>query len=297
MVVDLDINLIFGIFGALVVIWILLNLKRGRADGQLVKNIHPFRTMLLFACPNRQASTVYFDVSIKAQNMEAFLKKQGEESSIMNLLVWAGKIALENCPEMNRFCSGNRLYLRNGVHISFTVKKDLKDRNSKTSFLKLNLSKFKTFEDLCERIKGGVKVERSDEETYSDKEHSFFSSLPNFIFGPIYKLAALLDYYNLLPFWFYKEDGLFTSLIITNLGSLKMKPGFHHLYEWGNCPIFAMVGKVKDEVIAKDGKVEIERVLPIRISFDERIEGGMVAKFGLQKFIDVLENPEEHLKI
>ena len=75
-----------------------------------------------------------------------------------------------------------------------------------------------------------------------------------------------------------------------------MKPGFHHLYEWGNCPIFAMVGKVQDEVISKEGKVEIERVLPIRISFDERIEGGLVAKFGLQKFIDVLENPEEYTK-
>ena len=296
MTIILDINLIVGILFSLILIWVLLNLKRSRSDGKLVKKIHPFRTMLLFACPNRQSSIVYFDVSIKAQKLETFFKKNNGRFSIMNILVWAGKIALENCPEMNRFCSGNRLYLRNGVHISFTVKKDLKDRGSKTSFLKLNLSKFKTFDDLCERIKGGVKEERSDRESYSDKEHSFFSSLPNFIFGPIYKLASLLDHYNLLPFWFYKEDGLFTSLIITNLGSLKMKPGFHHLYEWGNCPIFAMVGKVQDEVIAKDGKVEIEKTLPIRISFDERIEGGLVAKFGLQKFIDVLENPEEYIK-
>ena len=295
MTVVLDVKLIVGIIGFITLIWVLLNLKRKRADGKIVKDLHPFRTMLLFACPSRQSSTVYFDVSIKAQKLEAFVKKHSDQFSIMNILVWAGKIALENCPEMNRFCSGNRLYLRNGVHISFTVKKDLKDRDSKTSFLKLNLSKFKTFDDLCERIKGGVKEERSDKESYSDKEHSFFSSLPNFIFSPIYKLASFLDHYNLLPFWFYKEDGLFTSLIITNLGSLKMKPGYHHLYEWGNCPIFAMVGKVKDEVVAKDGKVEIERVLPIRITFDERIEGGLVAKFGLQKFIDVLEDPEEYL--
>ena len=296
MTIVLDFNLIVWFIFFVFLAWILLNLKRGRGDGKLVKNLHPFRTMLLFACPDRQSSTVYFDVSIKAKNLESFVKKHNDRFSIMNILVWAGKIALEKCPEMNRFCSGNRLYLRNGVHISFTVKKDLKDRNSKTSFLKLNLSKFKTFEGLCERIKGGVKEERSDKESYSDKEHSLFSSLPNFIFGPIYKLAAFLDRYNLLPFWFYKEDGLFTSLIITNLGSLKMKPGFHHLYEWGNCPIFAMVGKIQDEVTSKEGKVEIERVLPIRISFDERIEGGLVAKFGLQKFIDVLENPEEYTK-
>ena len=160
MTIVLDFKLIGGLIFFVVLIWALLNLKRGRSDGKLVKNLHPFRTMLLFACPDRQSSTVYFDVSIRAKNLETFVKKHNDRFSIMNILVWAGKVALENCPEMNRFCSGNRLYLRNGVHISFTVKKDLKEMGSKTSFLKLNLSKFKNFDDLCERIKGGVKEER-----------------------------------------------------------------------------------------------------------------------------------------
>ena len=296
MTVELNLNFFIVTICSILGLWVILNLKRSRGDGKVVTNVHPFRTMLLFACPNRQSSTVFFDIDIKAEKLEAFVKKSNDSFSIMNILVWAGKVALEACPEMNRFCSGNRIYLRNGVHISFTVKKDLKDKSSKTSFLKLNLSKIKSFDGLSDRIKGGVSEERGDKESYSDKEHKLFAYLPNFIFSPFYKLASFLDHYNLLPFWFYKEDGLFTSLIITNLGSLKMKPGYHHLYEWGNCPIFAMVGKVKDEVVVKEGQVVVERVLPIRISFDERIEGGLVAKYGLQKFIEVLENPEGYVK-
>ena len=47
----------------------------------------------------------------------------------------------------------------------------------------LNLSKLKTFDDLCARIKRGVQEERSDQETYSDKEFSFFASSAIFEIG------------------------------------------------------------------------------------------------------------------
>ena len=56
-----------------------------------------------------------------------------------------------------------------------------------------------------------------------------------------------------------------------------MKPGFHHLYEWGNCPLFVMVGEMRSEPGCENGKVAIKRVLPLRLSFDERIEDDSMA--------------------
>ena len=76
-----------------------------------------------------------------------------------------------------------------------------------------------------------------------------------------------------------------------------MNPGYHHLYEWGNCPIFAMVGEIREEAICNNGQVSIEKVLPIRLSFDERIEDGSIAKHGLKAFVDALEDPEKYIKL
>ena len=173
----------------------------------------------------------------------------------------------------------------------------MKIKSSEVSLLKMNLSKINTFESLCAKVKARIGEERGPRKTYSEKEHDFFSFLPNFIFSLIYRVATSLDYYNWLPFCFYKRDGLFSSLIITNLGSLKMDPGYHHLYEWGNCPIFAMVGEIREEAICNNGQVSIEKVLPIRLSFDERIEDGSIAKHGLKAFVDVLEDPEKYIKL
>ena len=37
-------------------------------------------------------------------------------------------------------------------------------------------------------------------------------------------------------------------------------------------------------------------LLPIRITFDERIQDGLTAMEGLKTFVKVLENPEEFIK-
>ena len=74
-----------------------------------------------------------------------------------------------------------------------------------------------------------------------------------------------------------------------------MGPGFHHLYEWGTCPLFIMVGKIEDKVVAVDGKVKIQKTLHIRFSYDERIDDGLTARHGIDSAIKVLENPYEYL--
>ena len=88
---------------------------------------------------------------------------------------------------------------------------------------------------------------------------------------------------------------MFTSIFIANLGSIGMKPGYHHLYEWGNSPLFLMFGKVEEKVIVEDGAMTPARVLPVRFSFDERIEDGLTAQGGIDVLLSVLEDPEQWL--
>ena len=141
-----------------------------------------------------------------------------------------------------------------------------------------------------------INVERSDSRTYADKEYDLFNLLPRPLLVMAVKLLKTLDYYNVLPGFFIRDDALYVSCVLTNLGSLKMAPAYHHLYEWGNCPLFLMVGQVEERVVAHDGAITTEEVLPMRIAFDERIEDGLTAKQGIDQFVAILEAPQQNLE-
>ena len=103
------------------------------------------------------------------------------------------------------------------------------------------------------------------------------------------------DAHNLLPAAYIESDAMFASTFVANLGSLHMGAGYHHLFEWGNCPTFVMVGQVEESVVPRNGIPTVRRVMPLRFSYDERIDDGLTARFGIEAMHRVLENPFEEL--
>jgi hypothetical protein len=103
-----------------------------------------------------------------------------------------------------------------------------------------------------------------------------------------------LDYFNLLPATFIDNDPLYTSAFVANLGSLDMGAGFHHLYEWGTCSAFLMAGRIEERPVVVDGRVVARKTLHARWTYDERVDDGLNARFALESFSRVIENPYEH---
>ena len=75
-----------------------------------------------------------------------------------------------------------------------------------------------------------------------------------------------------------QDDPLNASLFVANLGSVGLDAPYHHLYEYGNCPLFATVGQLKPGLFAApDGAVVSRPALVLRYSYDERVEDGFYA--------------------
>ena len=152
-----------------------------------------------------------------------------------------------------------------------------------------------TFEGMCTHLEQNIKVERSEKKTYADKEFDLFKLIPRPRMGGAQKLLSGLDYYNLLPGGFIKGDAMYTSIFVANLGSVGMDPGYHHLYEWGNCPLFMMVGRITERPVVEDGEIVVRKQMHVRWSFDERIDDGLSANYGINAVKRALENPYEYL--
>ncbi len=284
------------------VCWILINLKTSRPDGQLIPDVHPYRVMLGHITPRRNEAIVYFDSYIPADRLLAYIaqaRRRGgalAEVDITHCLLGAVALALKENPRMNRFVAGRRLYQRSERAITFSAKRKRLDRDAKLATPKLVLPAdgSETFAELCARVDRLIGAERKEGPTYLDRELGLLTLLPRAVLVRGVPFFMWLDYHNLLPRSFIANDGMFTSVFVANLGSLNMDPGYHHLYEWGNCPVFLTAGKIAERPTVVDGQVVAQKTLHLRWSFDERIDDGLNARFGIDTVRRILEDPEKH---
>ena len=130
-------------------------------------------------------------------------------------------------------------------------------------------------------------------ETESEKEMRFVTKLPIFLIRWLVAIQRLADWYGMLPRFMTKNDPLYASAYVVNLGSVGLEAAYHHLYEYGNIPFFIVIGKVKKApVVDEDGELVVREVVNVRYTFDERITDGFYTSTALERFRQYLENPE-----
>ncbi len=287
----LEITLI--VLGAILLLGIVLNMRRERSDGTFVRNVPAYRTMLGYIMPTRNESIVYFDDYVNAEPLLDYLAqaKQKFTCDVTQCLVAATALAIVDNPKMNQFVLGHRLYRRKDGYISFSAKRRRGDSRAKLTAVKYKIDPEQTFREFCAWVDGKLNVVVSDEVLPEDKELGFYTKLPRPILKRAVGFVRWLDYHNILPNAFIEHDAFYTSVFVANLGSVGMAPGYHHLYEWGTAPLFVMAGKIEERPIVVDGEVVVQKMLPLRYSYDERIDDGLTSSYGIRSVKHALEHP------
>jgi pyruvate/2-oxoglutarate dehydrogenase complex dihydrolipoamide acyltransferase (E2) component len=92
-----------------------------------------------------------------------------------------------------------------------------------------------------------------------------------------------------------KNDPMYASLFVANLGSVGLADAYHHLYEYGTVSVFGVMSFPRRTAFVEDGEVVVKEGLPVRWTFDERVNDGFYAANSLRIAQEVLEDPERHL--
>ena len=293
--------IVAAVIGGLFLLWLLVQMKTSRPDGTLVPNVHPYRRMMSHIMPTRNGSIVYYDYFIHAAELLRYLEAVGArddfEANPTHCIVAAAAMGFAEAPTMNRFVVGHRLYQRDGIWITFSMKRQKLEKKAKLAVVKLELTNLdRSFAEVCNEINGHINRERSGKKTYLDRELALLTAIPRPVMALAFRVARWMDYNNLLPASFIRNDGMFTGLFIANLGSLGMNAAYHHLYEWGTCPLFMMVGRIEERPVVIDGELAVAPVLHVRYGFDERVDDGLTARFGMDTAAYVLEDPFNTLR-
>ncbi len=267
-----------------------------RSDGTLAKDLPLTRLMMPVLMRTRTEATVYFeqelDVTDALRRIDAFNQAHPETKiTIFHVYMWALTRALSERPRLNRFVSGGRIYDRQGIWLSFAAKKRKLDDTAALVTVKRKLEADSSLEDLAKALHAEVKAGRSDKPRTVDKELSLLFALPFFLLRWVWAGMGLLDRWNLLPAQVIEADPLFTSVFVANLGSVGLDAAFHHLYEWGNCPFFAALGRTR-QVQTEAGP---RSVATVRYAFDERIDDGLSCAHALARVKALVEQGEQAL--
>ena len=270
-----------------------------RPDGIAATDVAPFRRMMPFLMRTRTESAVYFEQDLDLTKTQAFIDQYNatheRRITVFHLFTHAIAKVLHARPRMNRFVVGNRVYQRDGVWISYSAKKALAD-GSPIVVLKRKFDPSMSFEQTVDFMHGDVKVGRSDEKSHMDKELSIFLKLPGFLLALGVSIVRWLDSVNLLPGAFIHPDPMYASMFIANLGSVKLESAFHHLYEYGNIPLFAALGRSKlVPVVDENGALTSRKICSVKYTFDERIEDGLYCAHSLELLRTMIEDPATHL--
>ena len=107
------------------------------------------------------------------------------------------------------------------------------------------------------------------------------------------KTTLWLDKHGWAPEFLIGTDPNHASVFFSNLGSIGLPGGYHHLVNWGTNSCFIVVGKkyMKAEY-DKDGNADVHEVIPLGITLDERIADGYYYAKTIRLLKTLLENPE-----
>ena len=274
--------------------------RRGdRFDATWLRDIDPMHGFIPYLLPNRCDCEAFIQESIDLTALNQFLEKKNEgldkahRYTIFHCVACAIIKTVTLRPKMNYFVQGNRLYERKHLSVAFTIKKRFEDEAHEALAFK-KFAPDTTIDTFHEEIMKEIfECRREDKLDNSTDMMALLMKLPRFILRPLVYILRRLDYYGKVPYDLIKADPNYATVFISNLGSIKLKAGYHHLNNWGTNSLFVVIGeKHMEPVFAPDGSYEMREMLPLGMTLDERIADGYYYSKTIKLFKHILENPE-----
>jgi hypothetical protein len=262
-----------------------------RADARLVPGLSNLRRMMPYISPRRNESLFYMMQDIEVEAALEFLDKKNVERpperplTLFHLFLRSCAQALDLRPGVNRFVKAGRLWQRDGEWLTFSAKRAIQDGSPMFTVKRRFEPARENLDQMVDAIYDRLESGRAGRQTTSDKETALLLRFPGFAVRAALGLVRLADGLGLLPRGMIEADPLFTSIFLANLGSIDYPAGHHHLWEWGTCSIFGVMGRIE---AGSDGR----RRIRVAWTYDERIEDGLYSYYTLDGIRKRMESPE-----
>lgn len=268
-----------------------------RKEGRLLRSLPAFNKFIPYIMPTRNDRSNHYEESFEVSTVDRRLRQlrvQGYKGiGILHFLIAAYIRGVSMLPGLNRFVVGRRIYARNGIEVVMTVKRNLSIDSSETT-IKVKFEPTDTITDVYRKMNEKIdEIKTSEDNNNTEDVAEMLCKAPRFLLRFALAIVRMLDYFGRLPQAILDASPFHGSMIITDLGSLRIGPIFHHIYNFGTLPFFVAFGAKRHAYeLDRHGQMVDHKYVDCKFVMDEGIvDGHYYAQF-LQAIRYMFAHPE-----
>ena len=268
-----------------------------RKDGRLLRSLSPINKMMAYIMPTRNDACNQYEEAFEITALDKRFRELRVEGykgiGMLHFLIAAYVRGVSMLPGINRFVVGNRIYAANDITVVMVVKRSLSIDATETA-IKVKFEPTDTIFDVYRKMNEKIEEIKADDGNNNTEDLAeALVKAPRLLLRGIVKLLQFLDYFGWIPESVTDASPFHGSMIITDLGSLRVGPIYHHIYNFGTLPLFFAFGakRVAYEVNRR-GEVEKKKYVDLKVVSDERtVDGHYYSQF-LQAYRYMFQHPE-----
>ena len=268
-----------------------------RSDGRRLRKLSPIFAVSPYIMKTRNTSQNFIADQIEVSAVDRYIAEKRQAGwkgfGVLHVILAAYVRACARYPGLNRFIAGQRAYSRDRViEVNMTIKKEMSTAAPDT-VIKVTFDPADTAETVFRRFDGAVReVKDMPLGSSFDKLAGAFHMVPGLLLRGLVALIQAGDYFGLLPRWLTRLSPFHGSLFITSMASLGIPPIHHHLYDFGNVPVFCSFGKKRRVYETKrDGSVVLRKYVDCNFVTDERIVDGFYYASAIRYIHGLMDDP------
>ena len=264
-----------------------------------VRNLTGMGQLMLDIKPNRCDSDVYINQKIDVTNLVKYIeksKKGDNKLTYFHAFLTAIGMTIYNRPKLNYYVRNRHLYEHKDIVLSFVAKTDFNDKSEEMMIL-IPFQEHDNVFTIKEKINNELNKYRnnnsSENKGGANSAIDVIAKLPNILRIPLVGALKWCDKKGILPKSLCEDNFYYSSLAVSNLGSIKCGAIYHNITNFGICSGLLTMGEIKkEEVVNEDGKKEIRDFVEFGVNLDERIADGYYFIKSLKLLEHILSNPK-----
>lgn len=249
-----------------------------RTDGRRLRTLPPMAQVSPYIMVTRNTSANLFEKSLEISHIDRYIRRKRREGltsfGITHVLLAA-------------YCRGD------DIQYCMTIKKEM-TADSPDTIVKVHLNPRDTADDVYRKLQSAVEnVKNTPLDSNFDNTAGALTLIPGVFLKFTVWLLKTLDYFGMLPKFLLEVSPFHGSLFFTSMGSLGIPPIYHHLYDFGNLPVFGSFGMKRRAVeVQEDGTVVEKKYVDVKFTLDERIVDGFYYAAFFKHYRRILAHPE-----
>lgn len=268
-----------------------------RKEGRLLRSLPAFAKFVPFIMPTRNDACNQYEESFEVSDVDRRLRKLrvdwNKGIGILHFIIAAYIRGVSMLPGMNRFVVGRRIYARDNIEVVMTVKRSLAIDATETT-IKVVFEPTDTIFDVYRKMSEKIdEIKTVEGNNNTEDVAEAMCKAPRFLLRFALTILRIMDYFGWLPQSLLDASPFHGSMIITDLGSLRIGPIYHHIYNFGTLPVFISFGAKRHAYeLDRHGNMVDRKYVDCKFVMDERtVDGHYYAQF-LQAFRYICQHPE-----